>query len=69
MLGDIDRIINTNIKRIRMEAGVTQDYLADKIGTSKQTISNYEAGRSRASASTLYAMAKALNTSVLEFYP
>lgn len=38
-------VFGDNLKRIRMERGLTQDDLADMVGTSKQVISRYENGQ------------------------
>ncbi len=37
-------VLSENLKRLRTEKGMTQDALAEKVGTSKQVLSRYENG-------------------------
>lgn len=56
------RDIGKNIRRIRMHKGLTQDELAERLFVTRQTISNYETGRSRPDVETLLSLAAALET-------
>lgn len=69
MLSAIDRTINANIKRVRLEKGVTRARLASEVGVSAQQIYKYESMRDKIGAARLYLVAKALDTGLLEFYP
>lgn len=52
-----------NIKRIRLEQGLSQTDVADKLSVDKSYISNIEAGRQNLTVATLTRLAKALNVS------
>ena len=41
------RDIGKNIRQLRIQKNMTQDDLAEKLFVTRQTISNYETGRSR----------------------
>jgi transcriptional regulator with XRE-family HTH domain len=52
----------------RKELGVSQERLAESIGLTFQQVQKYERAANRVSASKLWEMARALNTSVAYFY-
>ena len=54
------RDIGTNIRAARNVKGLTQDELAERIHTTRQTVSNYETGRSQPDLETLSLLAEAL---------
>ena len=56
------RDIGKNIRDLRMKQQMTQDELAEKLFVTRQTISNYETGRSRPDVDMLANIAQALNT-------
>lgn len=57
------------IKERREELGMTQEELAEKSGVSRQTISALELGKANdVLVGTLAAVAKALNTTVDDFF-
>ena len=41
------RDIGKNIRELRLRAGFSQDELAERLFVTRQTVSNYEIGRSR----------------------
>ena len=45
--GDDMRDIGKNIRKLRESKGLTQDQLAEKLFVTRQTVSNYETGRTR----------------------
>lgn len=49
-----------DLREIRINAGMTQDQLAEKVGVIRQTISNIECGISKPSVSTAQAIAQVL---------
>jgi transcriptional regulator with XRE-family HTH domain len=53
-----------NIKEVRMKARMTQQELADTVGTTREYISNIENGHKVPSFDMLDKLAKALNLSV-----
>ncbi len=50
----------SDIKKRRERAGLTQDELADLIGVTKQTVSNWETGRHKPSKFVLQCLQLAL---------
>lgn len=56
--------VGKNIKQIRIKKKMTQDDLADKLFVSRQTISNYETGRSNPDIEMLIKIAEVLETDV-----
>ena len=64
----IDRHVGLRIRLRRKELGVSQEKLADQIGLTFQQVQKYERAANRVSASKLYEMARALNTSISYFY-
>lgn len=53
-----------NLKDARTDVGLTQKQLAQKIGISQQSYSDYENGRTFPDATTLIELANALNVSI-----
>lgn len=64
----IDRHVGLRIRLRRKELGISQERLADSIGLTFQQVQKYERAANRVSASKLWEMARALNTSVTYFY-
>lgn len=60
------RDIGKNIRLLRMKRNITQDELAEKLFVSRQTISNYETGRSRPDIDTLIRLSEILGADVQE---
>ena len=56
--------IGKNIKKHRMETGMTQDQLAEKLNVTRQAVSNWETGKTQPGIETLTAMATHFDTSV-----
>ena len=57
-----------DLKKIREEAGLTQEQLANECNVIRQTISNIECGISRPSVETAKLIAKALNIRWTDFF-
>lgn len=66
--GDVDVIIGSNIRRIRECAGVSKRGLAKAVGISWSQMKKCEDGARRISAGSLFAVARALNCSIDEFW-
>ncbi|WP_411289054.1 helix-turn-helix domain-containing protein [Phenylobacterium sp.] len=64
----VDRHVGLRIRMRRKELGVSQEKLADSIGLTFQQVQKYERAANRASASKLWEMARAMNTSIGYFY-
>lgn len=58
------RDIGKNIKTLRTGKNMTQDELAEKLFVTRQTVSNYETGRSRPDVDMLAKIAEVLETDV-----
>lgn len=56
--------IGNNIKTARVNAGLTQQALADSLKMHRVTIANYERESRKPSLNTLIALSKALNCSL-----
>lgn len=56
------RDIGKNIKTLRTKKNMTQDELAEKLFVTRQTVSNYETGRSRPDVDMLAKIAEVLET-------
>ena len=56
------RDIGKNIRQLRIQKNMTQDELAEKLFVTRQTISNYETGRSRPDVEMLAKIAEVLET-------
>lgn len=64
----VDRHVGLRIRMRRKELGVSQEKLAESIGLTFQQVQKYERAANRVSASKLWEMARALETSVAYFY-
>ena len=64
----IDRHVGLRIRMRRKELGVSQERLAEFIGLTFQQVQKYERAANRVSASKLWEMSRALNTSIAYFY-
>lgn len=58
------RDIGRNITTLRKKRGMTQDALAEALHVTRQTVSNYENGRSRPDIDMLEAIAQVLDTDI-----
>jgi len=58
------RDIAKNIKQLRMEKNMTQDQLAERLFVTRQTVSNYETGKSRPDVDMLVKIAEVLDTDI-----
>ncbi len=56
------RDVGKNIRDLRQERGLTQDELAERLFVSRQTVSNYELGRTRPDIDMLEQLARVLET-------
>lgn len=56
--------MNNNMKLLREQFGYTQQYVADSVGVSRQTIISLEAGKYNPSIFLAYHIAQLFNTSI-----
>ncbi|KRB48624.1 MAG: helix-turn-helix transcriptional regulator [Pseudomonadota bacterium] len=64
----VDVHVGLRIRLRRKELGVSQERLAEAIGLTFQQVQKYERAANRVSASKLYEMARALDTSTAYFF-
>jgi len=64
----VDRHVGLRIRMRRKELGISQERLAEALGLTFQQVQKYERAANRVSASKLWQIARALNTSVSYFY-
>ncbi len=57
---DLKKVVGENVARLRLQAGLTQTDLADKIGVTRVHITRIETGVSSPSAEVLFALSDAL---------
>ncbi|MDX0249811.1 helix-turn-helix domain-containing protein [Sinorhizobium meliloti] len=65
---EVDVIIGSNIRRVREFSGVSKRGLAKAVGISWSQMKKCEDGARRISAGSLFAVARALNCSIDEFW-
>ena len=63
---DMRKLVGRNAARLREEAGLTQEQLAERCGLSQQYLSGLESGRRNPTVVTLYEIAAALGVSHVE---
>ncbi|MDP3803479.1 MAG: helix-turn-helix transcriptional regulator [Phenylobacterium sp.] len=63
---DIRALVGRNVRRARIEKGLTQEDLAERAGTSQFYISSLEAGRRNPTVVTLAGLAQALGVDHLD---
>jgi transcriptional regulator with XRE-family HTH domain len=63
---DMRRLVGSNVKRIRIAKGLTQEQFSDLSGFSQQYVSGLETGHRNPTVITLYELAKALGVSHTE---
>jgi transcriptional regulator with XRE-family HTH domain len=64
----IDRKLGQRVRSRRLEIGMSQERLADKLGVTFQQVQKYEKGVNRIAASRLYDIASALDQPVARFF-
>lgn len=68
MASEIGKQVGARIKQFREARGLTQAQLADILGKSIETISNFERGKVLTSIHTLEQLARHLNVAVKDFF-
>ena len=66
---DLKKYIGMQIKMFRKSAGFTQDELAKRLNTTKQTISRYEKGDRKANQDMLFELCDIFGVSIDDFFP
>lgn len=63
---DMRKLVGLNVRRVRLEKGLTQEEFAENSGFSQQYISGLENGRRNPTIVTIYELAQALGVDHLE---
>lgn len=63
---EVTRTLGEKIKENRMRCNMTQEYVAETVGVSRQAVSKWETGTSEPSTTNLLALAKLFHVSVEE---
>jgi transcriptional regulator with XRE-family HTH domain len=63
---DMRKLVGQNVRRIRLEKGLTQEHFCDLSGFSQQYVSGLETGRRNPTIVTIYELAKALGVSHMD---
>lgn len=66
---ELSAYIGKQIKTFREQKGWTTQDLADRLHTSRVTVTRYETGARKANQDMLYKMSKLFNVSVDDFFP
>ena len=66
--GPLDVMVGARIRVLRVNRGMSQSVLAERIGVTFQQVQKYERGANRVGASRLSQIAAALDVSVGEFF-
>ena len=66
---DLKKYIGNQIKTFRKSASFTQDELAKRLNTTKQTISRYEKGDRKANQDMLFELCDIFGVSIDDFFP
>jgi transcriptional regulator with XRE-family HTH domain len=63
---DMRKLVGQNVKRLRLEKGLTQEQFCDISGFSQQYVSGLENGRRNPTIVTVYELAKALGVTHID---
>lgn len=63
---DMRKLVGRNLRRVRLEKGLTQEEFAEKSGFSQQYLSGLERGQRNPTVVTVYELAMALGVGHLE---
>ena len=66
--GPLDAIVGAKVRMLRVNRGISQTVLAERIGVTFQQVQKYEQGANRVGASRLAQIASELDVSVAEFF-
>lgn len=63
---DMRRLVGQNVKKVRLEKGLTQEQFSELSGFSQQYLSGLETGRRNPTVVTVYELAQALGVHYLD---
>jgi transcriptional regulator with XRE-family HTH domain len=64
MSDDVRRLVGTNVKMLRLAAGISQAALAERMGVDRAYVSGLELGQRNPTIITLWHLAKALDVPI-----
>ena len=64
----IDKIVGRNVRIFRLQVGLSQTELADKLGVTFQQVQKYENGSNRVSAGKLFTIASILSVPITALF-
>ena len=64
MCNDFKKALGENLRKIRTEKGLTQEYISLESGISRSHIAMIEAGKRDVTISTLFKISRALNVTI-----
>lgn len=68
MSEDVRRMVGSNVKKLRLAAGITQAELADRVGVDRAYISGLEQGGRNPTIVSLWHVARALDAPVRSLF-
>lgn len=69
LIKNVTGYVANKIKKLREEKNITQQELAEAIGTTQQSIARYESGERKADQNILYSLAEYFKISIDDFFP
>lgn len=66
---NLQKYIGEKIREFREKRNISQDELAQKLDTTRQTISRYEKGQRQANQDILFKLSDIFNVSIDDFFP
>ena len=68
MCNDFKKALRENLRKIRTEKGLTQEYISLESGISRSHIAMIEAGKRDVTISTLFKISRALNVTINKIF-
>jgi transcriptional regulator with XRE-family HTH domain len=68
MSEDVRRMVGRNVQRLRVEAGLSQSALAERMGVDRAYVSGLELGQRNPTVVTLWHIAEALGVKLKSFF-
>ncbi len=67
-MGDVRLLVGANVKRLRLQRGLTQEQLAEASGCTQQYLSGLEKGQRNPTILSVFHIAEALKASILDLF-
>lgn len=66
---NINKVVGSNIQKIRTKRGMTQDELANKLSITRITLSKIERGQQNITLNRLYDISLLLGVNIIDLFP